>query len=67
MSASKFAREIYNYARLHPDDPSSAFILESYRDALQRKKDESKRWRLIADALENYESCPKIFSLEQKE
>jgi hypothetical protein len=54
MNTSKFTREIYNYVKLYPDDPSSAFILENYRD-LQRKKDESKKWRLVAYALEHYE------------
>jgi len=61
ISTSKFIREIYNYAKLHPDDPSSAFILENYRDILQRqrKKDESERWRLVAYALEHYEEKSK--------
>jgi hypothetical protein len=53
MNTSKFTREIYNYAKLHPDDPSSAFILENCR-ILQKKKDESKKWRLVAYALEHY-------------
>jgi len=53
MNTSKFTREIYNYAKL--DDPSSAFILENYRDILQRQKDESKKLRFVAYALEHYE------------
>ena len=34
-----------------PDDPDSAFILESYAGFLQKKKEESKRWYLIASEL----------------
>jgi len=29
---NRFTRKILNYAKLHPDEPESAFILESYAD-----------------------------------
>jgi len=48
---SKFTQKILNWAKLHPDDPDSAFILESYAGFLQKKKEESKRWYLIASEL----------------
>jgi len=40
-------QKILNWAKLHPDEPDSAFILESYAGFLQRKKEETKRWWLI--------------------
>jgi len=37
-------RKILNYAKLHPDDPDSEFIIENYMEALRKRKEESKRW-----------------------
>jgi len=52
---NRFTRKILNYAKLHPDEPESAFILESYAGFLQKRKEESKRWYMIALAFEHYE------------
>ena len=50
----------------HPDEPESAFILESYAGFLQKRKEESKRWWLIAMALEHYEEMVAADEDEQK-
>ena len=48
-------RKILNYAKLHPDDPDSEFIIENYMETLRKRKEESKRWYMIALAFEHYE------------
>jgi len=53
---SKFVKEMLDWAANHSEDADSAFFLQSYADALQRRKAESKRWKLISKAFEYYSS-----------
>ena len=36
---SKFTQKILDWTKLHPDDPSGAFILENSRDGRRNRKD----------------------------
>jgi hypothetical protein len=51
----EFTKSLLNYAKLHPDDPTSVYILENYKESIEAKRKESRKWRLIATALEHLE------------
>lgn len=45
-------KSIRNYAKLHPDDPLSEYVLKGLEESASKKKAELKKWKSIAFALE---------------
>ena len=52
---NSFEKKVLQYAKLHPDDTLSKYFLESYAASEQIRKEEAKRWKLIALGLEYYQ------------
>jgi hypothetical protein len=48
---NSFEKKVMQWTKIHPDDPLSQYFLESYKESEKVRKEESKKWKQIADAL----------------
>jgi hypothetical protein len=62
---NSFDRNVLKYCQEHPEDPNSQYFLKSFAEESTRRKAEKRRWSLIAQALENYETREKCRADEE--
>jgi hypothetical protein len=53
---NSFNRNVLKYCQEHPEDPISQYFLKGFAEEWERRKAEKRRWALIAQALQNYET-----------